>query len=240
MLRHVRLAALLLAFSTPSFAGSFMLYVSDNPAAAPGPAGSNTLVCDDNTGGCSGIDWFIGPGKMSWAGSLGVWSFVLTGAISKTIASDPLTMTDMAFQVLSDAPGDLFIWMTDTGFTGPLNLGIGANLGGNGQNGNVTARGWTGGATFATTNALFDCPVIPFSTSNFTCSTTGTTPGSGPFSITERISVHHNAAGVSSGDLLLTSVPEPASLVLLGSGLIGLAAAKRRRLRKAAVEEGTP
>ena len=65
----------------------------------------------------------------------------------------------------------------------------------------------------------------------------GTTGGVGalttPYSITQVIRLHTTGPGVFSGDFELTAVPEPASLLLLGSGLVGVATRMRRKQQRA-------
>jgi len=56
------------------------------------------------------------------------------------------------------------------------------------------------------------------------------------FSLTQVVQITHGASGnltrVTSFDANLRSVPEPGTILLIGTGLLGLAGLGRRRLRK--------
>jgi hypothetical protein len=56
-------------------------------------------------------------------------------------------------------------------------------------------------------------------------------PNPGFYSITQRVTLSHLGISTSSGDFEVTPVPEPGSLILIGSGLTGLALLKKLRKR---------
>jgi len=220
--------------------------ISSKASAAPIAAICNDIAC---TGG---DDFFVTDnGAGDTAGAAGVisfsttafgYSFLLNTSQTKPIigsAGEP--QMDLNFTATSNAAGggNVFLYMSDTDFTGvsgPFALSVGGtNSGGSGT---VTSRAWggtnntamsfSGANLFGNTGALSGITYSSLITGVFT-------PSVNPYSLTIGVAINRSTAGTTTGDLNLTiqPVPEPASMMLLGTGLLGLVSARRRRAAKA-------
>ena len=100
-----------------------------------------------------------------------------------------------------------------------------------GQNllGDIASWSETNGKT--TTDFSFTAvwPTLPPIVQTFLGSKTGIDSG---FVITSSLVTSRKGGKAASGDILITSTPEPASLALFGSGLLAISSALRRKLRR--------
>jgi hypothetical protein len=100
-----------------------------------------------------------------------------------------------------------------------------------GQNllGDITSFSVLNGKTTSDLAFTAVWPTLPPLVQKFLGSKTGLDSG---FVITSSLITKKSGGKAASGDVLITSTPEPASLALFGSGLLAIGGALRRKLRR--------
>lgn len=196
---------------------AFILHIDDDLDATNG----RTVIFDGDS-----------DGLISYTGGYGNFSVVVTTGVSQPLLQDPAKIDLNSIEV-SGSAGTLYIWLTNTDFTAPVNE-LTADFGGTTQ-GDVSfefsydvANTEFGGSIFASG----DSASAATAGTAFSDSISAAVLPASPYSLTIFAEVEHTGGGqVTSFDALVTgtAVPLPAAAWLFGSSALALGAFRARR-----------
>jgi len=168
-------------------------------------------------------------GSVTFSGSYGTFSFNAITAVGSPALPQP-QLDSTSIDVSSSGSGTITVYVTEQGITSPtgvLNLLSGFTS-------NFLTAGWTlTEATYVDVGNGLYAITSPLGSQTFTAlgsaSSANLTPSlSSPFSETEVFTITASGAGRSNGTIATQLVPEPATLSLLGMGLLSLLGLRKK------------
>ena len=189
---------------------------------------TNTIIIDGLAG-----DLASGAGILQFNVNQGGWTATGT-AITYPFGGSSQTAPFLdlnSLNITSASAGTLIVEAGANGFVPAQNPeGFMFAVGGTTNIGTASFKGFGGNSNFFGDEAQqIGATLGPFSPAAYSGQTFGSISNpTNPFSLTVSAQVFHPGAGTTSYDVSLQSVPEPASLILLGLGLVGFCGLRKR------------